>query len=154
MAGEVFGFKSGRSIKNCDPQSVGVELHRIRAEQGKLTAENVLDAAKDEASPLHAAFEWDDSEAARLHRLNQARRLITSIRVLNAPVDGPLAAFVNVRTPKEGRTYAPTTEVLSDAELRVRFLIDARQKIEALERRYAHFSEVADLLSRLKTAVA
>jgi hypothetical protein len=34
--------------------------------------------AKDETHPLHGAFVWDDAEAARLYRLDQARRLINA----------------------------------------------------------------------------
>ena len=43
---------------------------------GRLTAEGVLDAARDEAHPLHGEFEWDDSVAAEQHRLSQARKLL------------------------------------------------------------------------------
>ncbi len=49
---------------------------------GKLRPQAVVDAAKDEDSPLHNAFCWDDAEAARLYRLDQARRLIRSFKVV------------------------------------------------------------------------
>ncbi len=48
---------------------------------GALTAKILLEAATPESHPLHAHFEWDDSIAARKHRLEQARRLIRSCRV-------------------------------------------------------------------------
>lgn len=152
--GLVYDFIHGKSLKNVDPQKVGEELERIRAEKGTLKPDYVLEAAVDPDNCLHAGFEWDDNKAAHQHRLNQARRLVTSIRVLNSPTGKPLKAFVSVRTPEHGRAYVPTAEALSEHELQVRILQEARQSVEALERRYAHFSEAAEILSRLKAAVA
>ncbi len=150
----VYDFRPGRSIKGVNPQAVGQELERIRAERGKLVPEDVLEVATDPASPLHGAFEWDDSEAARLHRLAEARKLIVSIRVLNPPTGKPMVAYLSVKTPDVGRTYMPTVEAMNDEELLVRVLVEVRQALEAIERRYAHFAEVADLLQRLKSNVA
>jgi hypothetical protein len=44
-----------------------------------VTAESVVDAAKDPENPLHPAFEWDDAKAAHEHRKMQARTLIRAI---------------------------------------------------------------------------
>ena len=49
--------------------------------EGRLTAGNVVEKARDEASPLHSHFEWDDSAAAEEHRKEQARRLIRSVKI-------------------------------------------------------------------------
>lgn len=51
------------------------------ARRGRLTAKNVVDEARDEDSPLHPHFEWDDSIAGEAHRMAQARELIRSVRV-------------------------------------------------------------------------
>lgn len=149
----VFDFRPNRSIKGVNPQAVGEELERIRADRGTLTPHDVLEAAVDPDSPLHAAFTWDDSAAAREHRLNQARRLVVSIRVLNAPTARPTVAYVSVKTPDRGRSYEPTIEVMSSADLRARVLAEIRMAIEAIERRYASFAEVGDLLDRMKKQV-
>lgn len=149
----VFDFRPGRTLKNVNPQEVGEELERIRQEKGTLVAADVLDAASDPGSPLHNAFEWDDTAAARQHRLNQARRLIVSIRVLNSPTARPTVAYVSVKTPDKGRSYVPTIEAMSDEELQVRVLAEVRQAIEAIERRYASFTEIADLLQNIRKKV-
>lgn len=145
----VFAFRAGRSIKNCDPQAVGEELERIRRDTGSITPEKVIEEAASDESPLHHAFEWDDTEAARQHRLSQARRLVTSIRIINSPVQTKVPAFVSVPAP-EGRSYVPTAEALSDEQLRARVLMEIQQFVESMQRRYAHFREVADLLDGLK----
>jgi hypothetical protein len=154
MAGNVFDFRSGKSIKGLNPQEVGENLERIRAKNdGTLTPDLVLsEVEKDKSHPLRDAFEWDDTKAAHQHRLLQARKLIVSVRVLNTS-NGPTTAFVSVRTPDKGRNYVPTIEALSDDDLRERLLSDARQMVESLERRYAHLKGMGDLLDRLKKAV-
>ena len=149
----VFDFRPGRSIKNANPQLIGQELERIRAEKGELKPADVLAEAESENSPLHLAFEWDDSVAAQHHRLNQARKLIVSIRVLNSIAAKPVQAYVSVRTPDKGRQYVPTTEALSDEVLKARVLDEVRNFVESLERRYAAFKEVATVLATLKQRV-
>jgi len=58
------------------------ELTRLAAENdGRLTPDNVVDAAQNAASPLHSWFEWDDDAAAHMYRVEQARHLIRSVRV-------------------------------------------------------------------------
>jgi hypothetical protein len=149
----VYDFRKNRSIKNVNPQDAGEELECIRAEKGVLVADDVVERAKDEASPLHHAFEWDNEAAGHQHRLNQARRLITSIRVLNSPASKPIVAFVSVKTPDRGRSYMPTAETMSDDDLKHRVLNEIRESIESLERRYAHFQEIQLLLQNLKKQV-
>lgn len=50
--------------------------------RGRLTATQVVNAARDPASPLHEYFEWDNTAAADAWRIEQARRLIRSVRVV------------------------------------------------------------------------
>lgn len=49
---------------------------------GQLTPEAVVDAARDPSSALHAHFTWDDAEAAHKRRLDEARTLIRSVKVI------------------------------------------------------------------------
>src|SRR4030042_4975195 len=44
---------------------------------GEIKPRDVVAEAKDEASPLHKYFEWDDKVAGDGYRLTQARDLIT-----------------------------------------------------------------------------
>ncbi len=52
------------------------------ANNGKLTAEQVVQAAKDPNSPLHDQFLWNDKKAAHKQRLDTARQLIRSVKVV------------------------------------------------------------------------
>lgn len=51
-------------------------LALLQREDGQIVVDDVIDAARDEASPLHSAFTWDDAEAAHQHRRDQARALL------------------------------------------------------------------------------
>jgi len=52
--------------------SMSSKYNRVKAEldklavDGKLTAQAVVDAAREESSPLHGYFEWDDNKAANI----------------------------------------------------------------------------------------
>lgn len=67
--------------KGLDPNVVLSELERIENVYGGLTAQSVLEAASPEDSILHVLFEWDDSEAAKQYRLQQARTILNNIEV-------------------------------------------------------------------------
>ena len=49
---------------------------------GGITAMMVLTAATNKRSALHPKFEWDDSKAGNEYRLEQARRLIRTVRII------------------------------------------------------------------------
>ena len=46
---------------------------------GRLLPEDVVTAAADPGSALHARFTWDDTEAAEKHRRNEARTLTETL---------------------------------------------------------------------------
>ena len=56
-------------------------LLEIRNDSGFLSAQNILDAAREKEHPLHGVFCWDDTTAAELHRRWQAGQLVRSLRV-------------------------------------------------------------------------
>lgn len=56
-------------------------IKELERERGVLLPADVLERAKDPDSPLHEFFEWDDSVAANLYRLDQARTLIRTVKL-------------------------------------------------------------------------
>ncbi|HAZ61006.1 MAG TPA: hypothetical protein DCY89_05470 [Gammaproteobacteria bacterium] len=63
-----------------------MELSRIADATGALTPALVVEAATDPESPLHDAFDWDDSAAAHKYRLVQARSMIRSVRFVRGDI--------------------------------------------------------------------
>lgn len=62
-------------------EEVKQALRELEDKFGHLDPQKVVDAARSKSSPLHRLFEWNDSLAANLHRLEVARRLIGRVRV-------------------------------------------------------------------------
>lgn len=64
------------------PTDIIQRLTDIFEERGDIQDTWVVEDAKDLNSPLHDEFEWNDTQAASLYRLHQARLLITRWRVV------------------------------------------------------------------------
>lgn len=45
------------------------------------SADGIIEAARNKNCVAHKLFEWDDTAAARAHRLSQARELVSSLAV-------------------------------------------------------------------------
>ncbi len=73
--------KPGAHISRADAQAVGEALEALAGMDG-VGAEEVVEAAADESSPLHPHFEWDDEVAAHKWRCWEARHLLHSVEVV------------------------------------------------------------------------
>lgn len=134
-------------------QIVGEALADLQSEHdNRLTPRLVVDAARNIASPLHESFEWDDLRAAELHREQQARTIIASIRVVKAAqgtdtTDTLERVYVNVveqHGDDEDRWYVPTVELKSRPDL---FEQVRKALIEDLKRARSKVAEFDALLT-------
>lgn len=127
-----------------------------RQNGGVLKVEDVLSEARDESSPLHKHFEWDDSEAAEQYRRQQARALIQKCKITlieSQPVE--IRAFVSLPTDREnGGGYRLTSEVMGDDRMKAELLRDIKltiarwtQKLHLLDQDLAE--AILDLDSRV-----
>lgn len=133
--------------------------------KGKILASDVLEMASDPSSPLHKHFEWDDTVAARLHRMDQARRLVRSVKVKIINHRGEtllLNAFVHVPVTEprkgEGRTseevinsragYVPIEEV-GKSELLSRYKIrEMEMEWRRMKRQWGAYAEFWALVAQ------
>lgn len=118
--------------------TVVAELTVIYERDGELTAENVLAAASKVGSRLNRYFEWDDTAAAHLYRLDQARHLIR--RVTIELMGSEVRAFVHV--PSAG-TYAPVRDAMERPDWRADFLAQFERAAAAFEAKWATHKHVA-----------
>lgn len=125
---------------------------------GLLRPAAVVEAARDVNSPLHSAFVWDDTEAARLYRLDQAQRLIRSFRVKiedgNKSFDAPV--FVNLSTDrtsgKENNPYRVAEDVARCPDLMAIAERDALGQLKGLRDRYGHLKRLGDIWTAIDNA--
>lgn len=126
---------------------------------GRLTPEAVVKEAEDPSSPLHGEFVWDNTEAARLYRLQQARQLIrvvkVEVRVEHKVLSVP--RFVHDETLEKGqRGYVEAQKLKGHREIALDTLrAEYKQIVARVDRMLGVAEQVGlsdeaqDLLSRL-----
>lgn len=140
-----------------DPQAAGERLEALRTQHGgHLTPEIVVKDAKAVRSPLHDCFTWDDAEAARLRREEEARYLIRSIRVTFLDTDRPMPsepvrAFVHIKPEREcdNGYYLSIQEALEDDEVRSQLLSRALSEIQSWRKRYEQINQLARIFKAI-----
>lgn len=147
----IYGWRSGSRV-GIDAQVAGEALANIqKRHNGLLEPEMVVDAARDEKSPLHPHFEWDDAVAAEAHRADQARELVRSLTVdisrSNLETKA-VRAFVNVDVGGD-QGYVSTFTAMSSEELRKQVLQRAFNELEAWRARHAELSELARIFAAI-----
>jgi len=170
--------RPGRGFGHERAERYGKELEALHARSGKLSASIVVEAASDEASPLHDAFTWADDEAARLHREHEARRLMAGIEV-EIVVDGRVIesrAFVSIfdegapgadpdidlvtarrngaRHPGLKNDYAPIKKVVERPELLAQYREQARGELERWIKRYQNVQGLEEMVAKARAALA
>jgi hypothetical protein len=124
--------------------AVRTELKKL-TKRGVLKAEDVVEHARNPKTALHRHFEWDDTEAARQYRLDQARRLIR-VFVVVEPARGESAvrAFVSLSTDrrKDGGGYRPIADVVADKDLYRQLLDDAIRELQGMQSKYQRIREL------------
>lgn len=131
-----------------DPSAVGRHIAMLKEQfKGELTPEDVLADAKNNNSPLHSFFEWDDSAAAHQHRLNQARGLIRTIVAVYTHDDKPatrMRAYVHIND-NAAPHYRETSHAMSVKATRDMVLQSAWREFQSWRRRYADLREFAEI---------
>jgi len=142
-----------------DAQVAGEYLEMLRdTSGGALTPESVLADAENDASPLHPAFEWDDSKAAAAHRLDQARYILRQIVVTfeERPDDDPIRAFVVVREAEDDddAVFTHIAVALSDDAKRAQLIARAKREIMAWRHRHKQLVELAEIFTAVDNLFA
>lgn len=113
-----------------------LEAIRLANARGDLNPEEVVEFARNPNTALHSKFNWDDSEAARLYRLQQARNVIRVAVTIEQPDSGSTIVtptFVSLSNNRgaEGG-YRPRLDVINDRETRRRYLLDILSTVVGL----------------------
>lgn len=155
-------FKIPKTI-SADAQK---ELEKIKEKSGgRVVAEMVVEHAHNPKNPLHRYFTWDDSEAGRLYRLEQARALISVVVKVIPGTKTKVRAYVslsrersNYKSIERRERNLPTTgcvdektefrdieDVMSDAQRRSMLLADAFAELASFKRKYIMLSELSQV---------
>lgn len=161
-------WSRGSRVKT-DPVRGYQALRSIYETHHAITPEHVVEGARPEDAVLHDEFEWDDTEAGRLYRDDQARHLLRSAVVIYRRPDRsltqPVRAFVKLVTSADDpaldevsedavqpHVYLPIRHVMDEPTLRARQARQAFRELVTWRNRYrdiAAFAKVFDEIDAL-----
>lgn len=127
-------------------------LKKVAEKAGGLTAEAVVEAARPKSSPLHDAFEWSDSKAAREYRLEQARCLIRSIEICVTHGKSEVVTRAWAFLPSK-QSYAPMVEAMGSDVTRDEILGEAKKELRVFRVKYGQLEELVEVIKAIDRTV-
>lgn len=134
----------------------GQHLELLRKQcKGELTPKDVVEDARNDNSPLHAYFEWDDGEAAENYRLQQARGLIRAVVAIYTDDKKPAIRqkmFVHINEAG-AQHYREASHAMSLTKTREMVLKQAWRELQAWRKRYKDLQEFSTVIDVIDDAV-
>lgn len=139
-------------------QEIGEELENIKETNGVLKPSMVIEAARNKNSPMHEMFEWDDLKAAQQHRMEFARKLISSI-VIEIKYDDNKKTVQNVfysvqLNPENANLskvgYLDISDIMKDEKYRLQIIENALAEIGYWESKYASYQELSRIFQSIE----
>ena len=126
----------------------------IQERDGVCTPAAFVEAARDETSPLHALFDWDDEREAQQWREHRARQIIGRVRVVLNGTRTPAHVSVTVTTSGGARRgYVAVESAMSDRDLRSQVFAQAAAGLNGWRTRLSAFNEAADAILLIGEAI-
>jgi hypothetical protein len=107
-------------MKKPSRKEIDAEISRIYNENGSITPDLVIKAAEDPNNVLHHLFEWDNSKAGNAYRVDQARQIITSVKINIVTESRTISAVSYVRDPRlpnDQQGYISVAKLKTDKDL-------------------------------------
>ena len=128
-----------------------LELKAIaKKNHGVLQPEDVVEHAKSEKSALHSAFDWDDTHAAHMWRIDQARGIIqVAVEIIatkreDIEVRAFLAPISDRKENGEGG-YRLMTGLLKNKQGRREILETALAELDSFRKKYIFLAELVKI---------
>lgn len=119
---------------------------------GRVTAEQVVEKAADPTSTFHKHFVWDDTEAARRYRLQQAGGLLRKFKVVQSTGGRTIKVDAFIKIPDSTDGYAPVREAITMdwvvAQRRIR-LISTMERLAQELSHWDEFTTVAEAITEV-----
>ena len=151
-----YSYREGFYIdKRFDAQIVGEMCEELSNTVG-LTPKTLLDANRDEDTPLHDYFEWRDYVAAEKYRESQAQYIIRSIVIIPDEDDKPSVRAYSSVVIDTKPTYEHIETIVKSTDLTQQMLENAKKELFSFQvkynalRNYVELSEVFTSIEKLK----
>lgn len=143
------GFKYAVSA-----QTVGEECEKIEARDGAVTQESLVDSARSEGSAIHGLFEWDDRIAGEKWRLNQARVILSNLKVTVLDSGGQepqkVRAYLNPNPIDARASYFNVQQSMQDLDLRSGVLARAEKELRCFTEKYRTLTELCTIFDSIE----
>lgn len=117
--------------------------------QGRLSAAELLETAKDERSPIHVEFEWNDTKAAQGFRLQQARMIINTLTIqISSKEKQPVRAFFNII--QQEPTYTSIQTIINDSDSYQLLLKQAYKELTEFKNKYKQLTELGKIINDIE----
>ena len=117
--------RAGSPFKKGEAQMYGERLDYLASKnKGKVTPDMVIDDAKQKSSVFYNYFEWNQTEAARQYRIQQARQLINHI-VEVVVIEGKQSkqrSFFSIKNGGGNKAYVTIRTAVSKPNYRIQLL--------------------------------
>lgn len=131
---------------------ISAELNRIAAaNNGVLNPAKVVEAARHKDSPIHNQFTWDNTRAAELYRLEEARRMIRVVVIVDQTTKKETRAWVSLSTERHpiAGGYRRIEKVSKNPISRAQMLADAIAEMQYFRTKYGRLRELADVFAAM-----
>jgi hypothetical protein len=149
----------GAPFHHKDAQKIGLRLESLEA-RGGVTPEAIVADAQDESSPLHPHFAWDDTQAARLYRLRQARDIANHLVCIvtrggrETATKGWHSVVISTADERPARrAYASLATVENSPDLREQVVAHALRELEYWQKRYREYDELLSVREAVAAAL-
>lgn len=160
-----YHWKLGSRVK-VNAEQAATEWRRIHQEYGAVKPEHIVTAAEPTDALLHDEFEWDNAEAAKAYREQQASYLLRSLVVVYKRPDQtltqPVRAFVRIVPSADDPTldtasedavqphvYLPIRQIMDEPDLRQRIKRQAFRELSTWRQRYRDISDFAAVFEQI-----
>lgn len=148
----IYQWKKGSHHK-VEPE-VAAEVMNGLAEKGTLNAETLVDVSKDENSPMHPEFDWDDTTAAHNWRLHQARNVINALVMIDdaEPEKEPVRVFLKIESVNQNQ-YESTQVLVRTQTGRDAMIEQAERELKAFRAKYEAILTWTNAISNIDSAI-
>lgn len=145
-----YAAASGGCLTHTQARAAGTVMAQIEQEEGCVTPSSLLAVSRPEAAPCHNLYTWDDTLAGEKWRLEESRRIIRSVCIVNPAI--PQAeqiirrAFVNI-VPCDTETRFTRQAYISFANAEKnpayvqQLLANAKQELRLWQQKYEDLRE-------------
>lgn len=151
-----------KGLNKVAPEVAGAVCQQLHETEEGLTPQGLVDVSRPEDAPMHDEFEWDDAVAGEMYRVEQAKRIIRNLVIVqtDANQEREIKLSIHPETPEkeevqdrafqstyEGKNlYVPLMEALTDETWRTNLLEAAKRDARCFIAKYRRLDELAKII--------